>query len=171
KTYYKGFIQKEGKRTYTWREELILADGWTKEEQPEPNPLEIAKANKLIELAVYDHSSEVNSFLIGDTPKWFTPEERANYLLTLQAAKDKGADMIEYEGRLISTEMAIKTLKDICVYAMECVAVTARHRAKINSFTNVGQVETYNFRTGYPEKVVFESNTGSNVTGGITKKN
>lgn len=152
KIYYHGFIQKDGKRTYTWCETLILADGWIKE--AEPDALEVAKRNKTGELLGFDSSKEVNAFVINGTEKWLAPLERANYLLTLDAAKESGIETIEFEGATIPVDTAIKAVKDISIYAMKCVAVTGKHKANINALTSVEAVKAYDFRVGYPEKVI-----------------
>lgn len=133
--------------------EQLIADGWVEYIPPVPDPVELARANKLSSLEAYDSSEEVNAFYLGDKAMWLTPDERTNYLLTLQAAAEAGIERVPFEGVVVPTADAIAAIKAISVYAMQCVAVTAGHRAAIEALTTQEEIEAYDFTEGYPEKV------------------
>lgn len=39
------------------------------------------------------------------------------------------------------------------VYAKDCYNVTATHQAEVNKLTTIEEVEAYDYKTGYPEKL------------------
>ena len=139
---------------YNPTEEMILADGWIEYIPPQPSPLEKAKADKLAELEAYDSSEAVNGFRIGNQVMWLEPNERANYLLTLQGALEMGVETIPFMGNTIPTSDAINTIKAVNLYAMQCVGVTAQHKASIEAITTVAEVNAYDFTAGYPTQIV-----------------
>jgi|GEM_PF-6951579 len=120
-----------------------------------PISLELAKAYKILQLRVYDASTAVNNFYIGGNGKWLSPEERANYLLTLQAAKEHGITHVPFAGVILPIETALAALKAIDIYAMQCVGVTEAHTAAINALTSIEAAWAYDFKTGYPEILSF----------------
>lgn len=123
--------------------------------EPHERTLEEAKAEKLAALKAYDASPAVNSFTIGSASLWLTPEERANYLLTMQAASEQGITSVPFMGLTIPTDQAIQMLKAVNIYAMQCVAVTNAHAEAIKSKRAISTVDAYNFMVGYPEHLNF----------------
>lgn len=145
-----------GMQVFNPTEEMILADGWIEYIPPQPTPLEKAKSEKLSELDAYDASESVNGFRIGNQVMWLEPNERANYLLTLQGALEMGVETIPFMGYTIHTADAIRAIKAVNLYAMQCVGVTAQHRANIEALTTVKTVNEYDFTEGYPEQIVIK---------------
>lgn len=141
-------------QVYNPTEAMILADGWIEFIPPQPSHLEKAKADKLAELEAYDASEAVNGFKIGNQVMWLEPNERANYLLTLQGALEIGVETISFMGVTIPTADAINAIKAVNLYAMQCVGVTTQHRANIELLTTVKKVNAYDFTEGYPEQIV-----------------
>lgn len=141
-------------QVYNPTEEMIFADGWIEYIPPQPSPLEKAKADKLAELDAYDSSEAVNGFRIGNQVMWLEPNERANYLLTLQGALEMGVETIPFMGVTIPTAEAIRAIKAVNLYAMQCVGVTAQHRANIEALTTIKKVNAYDFTEGYPEQIM-----------------
>lgn len=142
---------------------------WGFEEWVEPAPtpaqlLERAKANKIAELEAYDSSEEVNSFLVNigneAVMAWFTPEQRADYKNSIDAAELLGRDVVRpvINGREIKLPVSVaKTaLAKIQLYANQCYGVTEQHKAAVNALETVEEVEAYDLKRFYPERLTFE---------------
>lgn len=154
RVWYREPLLVNDMQVYNPTEAMILADGWIEYIPPQPTPLEKAKSEKLAELDAYDSSEAVNGFRIGNQVMWLEPNERANYLLTLQGALEMGVETIPFMGFIIPTASGIQAIKAINLYAMQCVGVTAQHRANIEALTTAKKVNAYDFTQGYPEQIV-----------------
>ena len=42
------------------------------------------------------------------------------------------------------------------VYALQCYNVTEEHKAAVNALTTIEEVDAYDYKTGYPEKLSFD---------------
>lgn len=146
--------------------EQLLSWGFVERGEPVPTPeerLAQAKRQKVAELNVYDSSEEVNSFRVNigneAVTAWFTPEQRADYKNSIDAAELLGRDVVRpvINGREIELPVSVaKTaLAQIQLYANQCYGVTEKHKTAINALETVEEVEAYDFTTGYPEKLVF----------------
>lgn len=128
---------------------------------PAPTPeqlLQEAKSIKLDEIREYDSSDNVNQFFINDAGMWIYPDERSNYMLTLQGAQRLGVPSVPFLGHDIPVENCIMMLDAINLYAMQCVGVTDYHKANVNALTTIADVEAYDYTVGYPQKLVFTVN-------------
>lgn len=125
--------------------------------QPTPHErtLEDAKTEKLAALKAYDASPAVNSFSIGGKSMWIAPDERANYILTLQGAKRLGVETVTFLGQTIPVDNALQMLDAVNLYAMQCVGVTEAHAAAIRAKKKIEAVDAYDFTVGYPQKLNF----------------
>lgn len=54
-------------------------------------------------------------------------------------------------------DTAIQMLSALEMYALACYNRTAQHKAAVAKLTTVGEVEAYDFTTGYPEKLTFDT--------------
>lgn len=154
--WYHNRIILDGMQIFNPTEEQLLAAGYERYEIPvHVRTLEDAKMEKLQALSQFDSSTEVNSFTLGDKSLWVSPNERTNYLLTLEAAKDANIENIPFMGYTIPVDTAISVLKAVSIYAMQCVGVTDAHRDAINALDSIEAVDAYDFEQGYPEKLVF----------------
>lgn len=122
---------------------------------PREKTLEEAQQEKIDEISRYDCSSAVNEFYLGETGMWLEPAERTNYLNTLQGAQRLGVEEVEFMGMTIPVTMATIMIDQINLYAMQCVGVTAHHKAAVMSLETVQEVEDYDYTLGYPTKLVF----------------
>lgn len=123
--------------------------------EPHERTLEDAKREKLAALKAYDASPAVNSFSLGGQSMWIAPDDRANYILTLQGAKRLGVESVAFLGQTIPLDNALAMLDAVNLYAMQCVGVTEAHRAAINAKRAIRTVDEYDFTVGYPEKLSF----------------
>ncbi|MDE7180897.1 MAG: DUF4376 domain-containing protein [Muribaculaceae bacterium] len=121
--------------------------------------LDRARSSKLIELAAYDCSGEVNSFLINGVSQWFTPAQRANYKQSVESSKLLGVGSLHFFAgdTLLSvlTAEADRMLAMIQLYADECYITTKKHQTAIGALKTAEEVEAYDITIGYPEKLSF----------------
>lgn len=126
--------------------------------------LDDIKERKIVEIEAYDNSDAVNSFDIvvnGQTMvAWLTPEKRSDYKNSLDSAELLGMPEVHpvFNGvtLTIPTQTAKMALAKIQIYANQCYGVTAQHKAAVNALTSVTEVEVYEYKTGYPERLVFD---------------
>ena len=139
---------------------IKTTDGWRAvlsgiDPQPHERTVEDAKKEKLAALKNYDSSAAVNSFSLSGQSMWISPEDRANYILTLQGAKRLGVNYVSFLGQTIPVDNALAMLDAVNLYAMQCVGVTDLHRNNINSFQTIEEIDGYNFTINYPQKLIF----------------
>ena len=123
--------------------------------------LEEAKRDMLRNIDYYDRSTNVNGFTInGSITAWFTPTERSNYKQSVEAAKLMGIDTLTFyvgDNMLtVSTAKAELMLAAIQLYADQCYIITKQHKLAVNELETVEEVDSYNYRSGYPEKLNFD---------------
>lgn len=133
----------------------IQYEAW--KEKVQAAALEQAKADKIAEITAYDKSPAVNAFYLNGEQHWLD--------FNLRDRVFDGNERIAYKGREETSlwldgkcfVMPIAAAQDlICtieVYAKDCYNVTATHQAEVNKLTTIEEVETYNYKTGYPEKL------------------
>lgn len=119
-----------------------------------------AKYEMLSKIDSYDNSDEVNSFTINNSiSAWFTPNERTNYKNSIDSAKLLGVKELSlFIGDMsvtIPTERAEQMLAAIQLYADACFMVTKQHKLIVNNMTEIYDVDEYNYKVGYPEKLNF----------------
>lgn len=126
----------------------------------EPNPIEVAKLNKIDLIRNYDSGSEINDFTVnGETHAWFTPEQRSNYRNSVDAAKILGVENLNiFVGDnllTIPTSVAEQALASIQLYADQCYIKTKQHIAAVEALTTVEEIDNYDYTVGYPAKLNF----------------
>ena len=119
--------------------------------------LVLAKRAKIAEIVDYDKSPAVNAFYLNGEQHWLD--------FNLRDRVFDGNERIAYKGREETSlwldgkcfVMPIAAAQDlICtieVYAKDCYNVTATHQAEVNKLTTIEEVEAYDYKTGYPEKL------------------
>ena len=139
-------------------------ESWGYEEyiEPTPTPEELlarAKANKIAELETYNKSDAVDSFTINGKVMWLDHGLRQQLRISLDALSQAGRetvtkwfDGVEY---IYPIDVWYYMLGLVEVYASDALNVTESHKAAINAKTTVKQVNSYNFKKNYPEKLVF----------------
>lgn len=150
--------------TYNPSVEMILEDGWVEwhPEAPEITPeqkLDINKRTKIDEIISYDSSDEINSFKIYDTTMWLDKATRAGLMLRFNSEKaiKKETTTLWYNDICfeIPLQKAIHLLYALEIYASECYDNTQKHISNINAMTSPEEVSAYDYKTGYPEKLIF----------------
>lgn len=107
----------------------------------------------------YDSSSEVNCFYMQDLPMWLDKSTRAGLMLRFQAEQSMGkTETTLWYGSVMYTlliDSAMAMLMALEVYASQCYDNTQRHLAAVNALETIEQVESYDYREGYPDKLEF----------------
>lgn len=147
--------------------EQLTAWGFVEWVEPAPTPAELlkrAKSSKISDIQAYDSSDAVNSFRVNvgneviDT--WITPEQRSDYKNSIDAAELLGMTEVHpvFNGVefTLPVDVAKMDLAKIQIYANQCYGVTEQHKAVVNAMETVEDVEDYDFKTGYPERLRFE---------------
>jgi hypothetical protein len=122
--------------------------------------LEQAKKEMIWKIEGYDRSTNVNGFTInGEVEGWFTPDERSNYKSSIDAAKILGVEKLSFFiGDMlleVTPNQAEYMLAQIQLYADQCYIVTKQHKIAVESFETIEEVDSFNYKGGYPEKINF----------------
>lgn len=165
----KIIIYKDDMQIFNPTHEMILEDGWVEVVESEPTPEQLfvrSKKDKIEEINHFDSSPEVNECYIiynGDLlPYWSSKSERNDLKQAVQNYKDKGYETYRLDLRDVGVSLTIpcdaliSMLSDLEVYAINCYNVTTDHIFAVNSLETTEEVEAYNYRIGYPEKLRFE---------------
>lgn len=137
----------------------LIAAGW---EEYTPSAemttdIDMAKAAKIAEIAAYSDSDAVNSLTFHGIKTWLTPNIRANYLVSLDAAELLGETDITFVVEGVQASLPIKQVRLLLAkiqrYADACYLVTERHKIAVRALQTVEEVEAYDYTKGYPEKL------------------
>ena len=164
-------INKDGLSTYNPTEEMVLEDGWieyviTPRELPTDVMLKRVKERKLRELYEYDESDEVNDCIIiyqgEELHYWANKTERDALKGALRDCISMGRDTYRLDLRekgisiTLPCELLLQMMAALEVYAIDCYNKTTDHEFAINSCETEAEVNAYDFKVGYPEKLRFE---------------
>lgn len=153
--------------TFNPKHEDIIADGW--EEYITPvyeRTIEDYRRDKIREINNYDSSSEVNNCYIktsnGEVSYWANKTERSALKSAVQDCIVIGRDVYRLDLRDIGVSVDIncnkllEMLSALEVYAIDCYNKTTDHIFNVNGLTTIEEIENYDYRSGYPEKLIFE---------------
>lgn len=155
-------ITKDGGTTFNPTDEMLFEDGWELYVVPEPTKEELlarAKRDKKREIEHYDSSREVNEFYVNDVPMWLDKSTRTGLMLRFNAEiAVKKQDTVLWYGEVsipLQLNTAVQMLYALEVYASACYDNTQLHYANVDKLETIEEVENYDFRNGYPEKLRF----------------
>ena len=119
-----------------------------------------AKTSMLAEITAYDASSSVNSFLLNGMEVWLDKATRVGLMNSTTIAKSMGQEKTNlwlgsYQLE-VDCDKAIQLLSALEMYALECFNVTAEHKKAVSELDNIEAVLTYDYKSGYPEKLKME---------------
>ena len=139
-------------------EELILADGWEIYVQPEKS-IEQVRRETISAVTNYDKSQEVNSFFIGEVQAWIDRDTRVSLMNSTNILKSMGQESttlwLGNKSYTLLCDLVIQLLGALEVYALQCYNTTAQHKANIDKIETIEELKEYNYKVGYPEKLVF----------------
>ena len=139
-------------------EEMLFEDGWVEYIEPEPTLKEL-KSKLLNEIRQYDKSLDVNSFFIGKIQTWIDRDTRVSLMNSTNILKEINQETttlwLGNQSFTLPCDSVIQMLRSLEVYALQCYNVTAQHKANVQNLNTREEIETYDFKAGYPEKLVF----------------
>ena len=122
----------------------------------------LAAAKTEVETAItaYDSSSSVNAFLLNGIQVWLDKATRVGLMNSTTIAKSMGQEKTSlwlgsYQLE-VDCDKAIQLLSALEMYALECFNVTAAHKKSVSELDNIEAVLTYDYKSGYPEKLKME---------------
>lgn len=123
-------------------------------------PLGYMKKAMLAYIEKYDASSSVNSFLLNGMEVWLDKATRVGLMNSTSIAKSMGQEKTtlwlgSYQLE-VDCDKAIQLLSALEMYALECFNVTAAHKKAVSELDNIEGVLTYDYKSGYPEKLKME---------------
>ena len=117
-----------------------------------------AKREILKHIEAYDTSSAVNGFVLNGAEVWLDKSTRVGLMNSTTIAKAMGqATTTLWLGDTkfeVGCDMAIQLLSALEMYALECFNVTAAHKKAVAELTDIGDVLSYDYTKGYPEKLM-----------------
>lgn len=145
-------------------EKTLKEYGWEIYTVPELTSEEIVeqcKTKMLLTIKYFDESPEVNAFYINDIEVWLDKATRTGLMLRFQseiALGDKETTLwyndMEFK---LPIDLAVQMLYALEKYASQCYDNTNRHLANIKKLTSVEEINNYDYTSGYPEKLKFNS--------------
>ena len=122
--------------------------------------LSAAKTTMLAEITAYDSSVAVNSFLLNGMEVWLDKATRVGLMNSTTIAKSMGQEKTtlwlgSYQLE-VECDKAIQLLSALEMYALECFNVTAAHKKAVSELDNIDGVLTYDYKSGYPDKLKME---------------
>lgn len=159
-----------GKQIINPRKEDILSAGYIEYVAPnvtysEDQKLERIKNGVIKQIEFYDSSTNVNSCIInykGATICYWADKYTRNSLK--QSVTDyinNGYSEYRLDIRdanisiIIPCKTLLQMLSSLEVYAIQCYNKTTDHIYNVNALTSIDEVTNYNFKSGYPEKLIF----------------
>lgn len=123
-------------------------------------PLKYMRKAMLAYIEKYDASSSVNSFLLNGMEVWLDKATRVGLMNSTTIAKSMGQKKTtlwlgSYQLE-VDCDKAIQLLSALEMYALECFNVTAAHKKAVSELDNIDGVLTYDYKSGYPEKLKME---------------
>lgn len=117
--------------------------------------LDQAKVEKIAEITAYDTSSSVNGFMLNGLLVWLDKATRVGLMNSTTIAKAAGQETttlwLKGIKLVVDCDKAIQLLSALEMYALECFNVTASHKAAVGELKTIGEVEAYDYKTGYPK--------------------
>lgn len=117
--------------------------------------LELAKADKITEIAAYDTSSSVNGFKLNGMLVWLDKATRVGLMNSTTIAKAAGQETTTLwlgdVKLVVGCDKAIQLLSALEMYALECFNVTAAHKVAVSELKTIEEVRGYDYKSGYPK--------------------
>ena len=125
----------------------------------ELSELDRAKKGLQKKIEKYDTSDNVNSFILNGIKVWLNKDTRVGLMNSLNIEKNSGKETstLWFNNICINIncDAAIQMLSALELYALACYNVTAEHKVAVENLTSLEEVKSYDYTTGYPEKLSF----------------
>ena len=153
-------IRLDGMQVINPREEHYRAAGYMPYVEPLPTEdkvLEKAIEEKVGEIKAYDSSDAINSFTLNGLSVWINREDRLGTTRAVELDIARGlteSDIWLHGFHLrVNCQLALKLLAAVETYAFDAFNKTQEHIYNVRQLKTVSEVEAYDYRTGYPEKL------------------
>jgi hypothetical protein len=105
---------------------------------------------------LYNSSSVIKSFIYGGKEYWLDKENR-NSLLNLSNSSLIDIDLVLGDEIISLSPLKLKSLLlKLEDYSHKCFVNTSRHLIAIKDLKHIEDIMSYDYTTGYPEKVILE---------------
>ena len=153
-------ISKNGMTTYNPSEEMLFADGWVEYIVPVyEETIEDVRRHKLDEIEHYDKSKEIEEFTMNGISLWLDRSERETldrrFKIELKNGKKESVLWKNGIAFNLVIEEALVMLDAIEMYAIATYDTTQQHLANVNELQTIEEINHYDYRQGYPEKLNF----------------
>lgn len=105
---------------------------------------------------IYDQSDNVNSFIYKGNKYWLDKQQRS----CMKTVAESGLKEIEIVfgdiAIVLPSEFVKQFILQLEAYAYKCFVITAKHQKAIKSLDNIQDIINYNYKAGYPDKIVLE---------------
>lgn len=122
--------------------------------------IEDVRKMKVSEIQQFDKSNNVNSFEFSGKSAWLDKSTRVGLFNSISIEEKAGMTdtVLWLDGmkHIIRIPDALAMLNTIEIYAINCYNVTQGHIAAVNALNSIEEIQSYDFRTGYPTKLSFE---------------
>lgn len=115
---------------------------------------------KVSEIQLFDKSQKVNSFDFNGKSAWLDKSTRVGLFNSISIEEKAGMSdtAIWFDGvkHVVAIPDALAMLNTIEIYAINCYNVTQSHIAAVNALNSIEEIESYDYKIGYPAKLSFE---------------
>lgn len=122
--------------------------------------LEKSIIEKRKEIKLYDSSLEVNEFFVNGVSCWIDKATRVGLVnstkMEIEIGREETTLILNDMVLNLSCHVILEVLARLEVYAKDCYNVTARHLINVNNLTSVEEVNSYDYKVGYPMKLNIE---------------
>lgn len=138
-------------------EEVLIRHGYVETEDSPEELLQEAIESKKREIEAYDSSEAVNSFKLNGVSVWINREDRIGTRRAIELDVESGRTESEIWLNgfrlVVNCQLAMKLLDMVGHYAYKAYNVTQAHLHEVQQLESVKEVEKYDYRKGYPEKL------------------
>lgn len=110
----------------------------------------------LKKIELYDQSSNVNSFVYKGNSYWLDKQQRS----CMKTVAECGLENIEIvfgdQNITLPAEFVKQFILNLEAYAYKCYINTAKHLQNAQNLYKYSDILNYNYKTGYPEKIILE---------------
>lgn len=138
-------------------EEELIRHGYVETEDSPEELLQEAIESKKREIEAYDSSEAVNSFRLNGMSVWINREDRIGTRraieLDVEGGKTESEIWLNGFRLVVNCQLAMKLLDMVGRYAYKAYNVTQMHLHAVKQLKSVKEVEKYDYKTGYPERL------------------
>ena len=128
-------------------------------EEPIVDTLQSLKENILKNIERYDKSVNVNLFYVNGEGAWLDRDTRVSLMNSTTILKNSNIETttlwLNDTPYVINCDLLIQMLGNLEIYALQCYNVTEQHKAFIMNSEIEEEIIGYNYKLGYPEKLIF----------------